>query len=106
MVILIAVIYILLSIALSIAGIEKLNEGTKIFIISLLLTPFVGAGYLIIKKRHSTKIHFYFCSECKYIFPVRIRHCPICEENGIKVRLKSYHSPYEFPKLIEHIRYE
>lgn len=105
MVILFAVVYILLSIALSIAGIEKLNEGAKIFIISLLLTPFVGAGYLIYRKRNSTKITFYNCPECEYVFPVKIRHCPICEENGLKVRLKIYTSPHTISKRIEHLSF-
>lgn len=75
-------------------GIEKQTEGIKIFIISLLFTPIVGMFYLYGKKNRASQIRYYYCHECDYIYPVKMKDCPICLEKGVKVRLKKYQSPY------------
>lgn len=45
-------------------------------------------------------MYFYYCKECDYIFPTKIKDCPICEENNIKSRLLKYESPYKFSEKI------
>ena len=75
-------------------GIEKQTEGFKLFVISLLLTPLAGLIYYYSKKNKTSEVLYYHCEECDYIYPVKMKHCPICAEKGIKVKLKKYHSPY------------
>lgn len=94
MLITIIAVYIIVTFLLTVLGIEKQTEGLKIFLISFFLTPIVGMVYLYGKKYKSSKIQYYYCHECDYIYPVKMRDCPICIEKGIKVRLKKYQSPY------------
>jgi hypothetical protein len=100
MVFLVVVIYLVVTILLTLVGIGRQHEGLKIFLISLLLTPIVAGGYMIFRKRNYKKIKFYYCSECDYIFPLRIKHCPICEEKGIKSKLIKYKSPFKVSEKI------
>ena len=94
MLIIIIAVYLLITFVLTVMGIEKQTEGLKIFIISLFFTPLAGLVFLYRKKVKSSRISYYHCHECDYIYPVKMKDCPICMENGIKVRLKKYHSPY------------
>ena len=93
--------YVVITYVLTLAGIEKQNQGIRFFFISLLLTPLAGLLYLLSQRKRFSKVKHYYCNECDYIFPKKIRHCPICEEKGIKVRLTKYISPYEFHKKIK-----
>jgi len=88
-------LYLIISVLLTLFSIQKDNEGLKIFLISLLLTPVTGLIYLLFKKKSYKKIHFYYCPECDYIYPVKMKYCPICEENGKRVKLVKYNSPYK-----------
>lgn len=100
--ILIAVsIYLIVTFVLTFFGIEKQSEGLKIFIISLLLTPIVGFFYILNKKKITGRIHFSYCGECDYIYPVKMKHCPCCAEEGRKVRLERYVSPYNLTNKIQ-----
>jgi len=103
MLIYIIVIYLLVTFILTIAGIDSKSEGIKIFIISLLLTPIVGLILLIRQRKKATTIHYYYCKECDYVFPVKMRHCPICYENDKKVKLVKYQSPHKTEKLIQQL---
>jgi hypothetical protein len=85
---------------LTLAGIEKQNLGIRLFFISLFLTPLVGLLYFIRHRKDVSKVVYYYCKECDYIFPEKMRHCPICEEKGVKIRLTKYISPYNFQKQI------
>jgi len=100
MVLIASTLYITLTIVLTLFGLERQNQGLRVFLISLLLTPLVGIGYMIFTKRNHSRIRFYYCKNCEYIFPTRIRHCPICEEKDLKVKLIKYESPY---KLVNQI---
>lgn len=100
MVILVVLLYIVVTILLTLVGIGRQHEGLKIFLISLLLTPIVAGGYMIFRKKNYKKIQFYYCPECDYIFPIRIKHCPICEEKGQKVKLSRYRSPYKLSEKV------
>lgn len=88
-------LYLVITFFLTVIGVERQNEGVKIFIISLLLTPIVGLYYLISKKRNYSKMNYYHCEHCDYVFPLKMKNCPICEENGYKIKLKKYESPYD-----------
>lgn len=95
MVLIATTLYITLTIILTLFGLERQNQGLRVFLISLLLTPLVGIGYMLFSKKNHTRIHFYYCNDCDYIFPAKMRHCPMCEENGQKTRLVKYVSPYK-----------
>lgn len=93
-------IYLAVSFFLTFIGNEKQNEGLKIFIISILLTPLVGLFYMATKRRSYSKVNYSYCHECDYILPVKIKHCPMCEEKGQKVRLTRYVSPHDISDKI------
>ncbi len=94
MLILLISVYLIVTFALTVMGIEKQAEVIKIFLISLLLTPIIGFVYLYGKKNRASQIRYYHCHDCDYIYPVKMKHCPICLENGVKVRLMKYKSPH------------
>lgn len=94
-------IYLVITFFLTFIGIERQNEGLKIFIISMLLTPLAGLLFMASRKKNYVKVNYYHCSGCEYIFPVKIHRCPICEENGKKVRLRRYVSPYNVADTIQ-----
>lgn len=100
MILIVATLYLVITFLLTLFGIERQHEGVKIFIISLLLTPLIGMAYIVLRKSNFSKVNFYYCKECDYIFPVRMKNCPICEENGFRVRLKKYDSPYKAYKHV------
>lgn len=101
MAIIIIAVYLVLTLLMTAMGIERQTEGFKIFFISLFFTPLVGFFYIYGKKNRSSHISYYHCHECNYIYPVKMRHCPICMEKGIKVRLKKYRSPYKVAEEVE-----
>jgi hypothetical protein len=105
MVLLAASLYLILTFFLTFIGIERQNQGFRIFLISLLLTPIVGIGYILFKKRNFSRVSYYYCDECDYIFPEKSKFCPICEEEGAKVRLKKYVSPYKATKKIRIVNF-
>jgi len=100
MLIIFIAIYLFITFILTVLGIEKQSEGLKIFLISLLLTPLVGVVYIYGKKPKSSKINYYHCHDCDYIYPVKMTNCPICLENGVKIKLQKYQSPYNVTKEI------
>ena len=101
MIIYIIAIYLVITFILTAIGIEKYSEGLKIFITSLLLTPFVGLILMLRQKRRSSRINYYYCDECDYIFPVKMSHCPICAEQHRKIKLIKYSSPVSVTKNIK-----
>ncbi len=105
MILLFSFIYITLSVILSVLGVQRQEEILKLFLISFLLTPLIGIGYLLFRKKNLTRVHFYYCHECDYIFPAKMKHCPICEEKGKKVKLIPYHSPYRISDKITMITF-
>ncbi len=88
-------IYLVMTFFLTFIGIEKQNEGLKIFIISMLLTPLAGILFMLTRKKNYVRIRYYHCEACDYIFPIKIHRCPICEEKGVHVKLHRYVSPYK-----------
>jgi len=101
MLIYIIAIYLVVTFILTAIGIERYSEGLKIFITSLLLTPFVGLVLMLRQKRSSSRISYYYCKECDYIFPVKMTNCPICAEQHKKIRLTKYTSPNDVTKSIK-----
>jgi hypothetical protein len=94
-------IYLTITFFLTFIGIERQFEGLKIFIISLLLTPIAGLFYMVSKKKNYNRINYYYCGRCDYIYPVKMKNCPCCEEEGEKVRLVRYQSPYRVTENIK-----
>jgi len=101
MVYLVVLIYLVVTILLTLIGIGRQNEGLKIFLISLLLTPIAAGGYMLFRKKNYKKIVFFQCPKCDYIFPTKIKHCPICEEKGQRIKLEKYKSPYPVVEEIQ-----
>lgn len=104
MLIYIIAIYLVITFLLTAIGIEKYSEGLKIFITSLLLTPLVGLILMLRQRRRSSRISYYYCEECDYIFPVKMSHCPICAEQHKKIRLTKYVSPTNVTKSIKTLK--
>lgn len=102
MIYLVVLIYVLVSVLITLSGIGKQNEILKILLISLLLTPISGGIYILFKKKNYKRVLYYYCSDCDYIFPVKMKYCPICKEKGVKIKLSKYKSPYTFSKKIQH----
>ncbi|HJN06895.1 MAG TPA: hypothetical protein QF480_09790 [Bacteroidales bacterium] len=93
-------VYLLITFILTVLGIEKQTEGLKVFLISLFLTPLVGLIYIYSKKSKSSQISYYHCHDCDYIYPVKMKNCPICLEKGVKIKLTKYVSPYKVSEEI------
>lgn len=100
MIIFIVVIYLIVTFIFTAIGIDKQSDVLRIFTISLFLTPLIGMFFIIRHKKRSSKITYYYCSECDYIFPVKMSNCPICAENNKRIKLTKYVSPYDATKLI------
>ena len=96
-------VYLIITFLLTVIGIERQSEGLKIFLMSLLLTPLYGL-YLLIRNRYkAVNIHYYYCPECDYIYPVKLKHCPICQEKGKKVKLVKFENPHKLTKLYKQL---
>jgi hypothetical protein len=93
-------VYLVVTFILTILGIEKQSEGLKIFLISFFLTPLIGVIYLYSAKNKATKIKYYYCKRCDYIYPVKMSNCPICEEEGVNIKLTKYQSPHDITSKI------
>ena len=94
-------IYLLITFIFTLFGIDKQSEVIKFLLINLMLTPIAGAIWIFKNRPQSKKIHYYYCEECNYVYPIKMGHCPICAEKGKKVRLKKYKSPYNFSKDLQ-----
>ncbi len=104
MILFIVAVYLIVTFLLTVIGIEKQSEGLKIFIISFLLTPLAGLIFMLRQRRVASRISYYYCNECDYIFPVKMSHCPICAEQHKKIRLTKYVSPNDVTKNIKNLR--
>ena len=93
--------YLLITFVFTLFSINRQAEAIKLFLISLLLTPVTGAIWMIKNRPQSVKINYYYCEECHYVYPIKMGHCPICAEEGKKVKLKKYKSPYNFSKSLQ-----
>jgi hypothetical protein len=100
MILIIIAVYLALTFLLTVVGIERQMAGLQVFIISIFLTPIVGVFYVYINKNNTSKINYYHCSECNYIYPVKMSDCPICMEKGVKVKLKKYVSPFKVSEVV------
>ena len=93
-------VYLVLTFLLTVMGIERQMVGFQVFLVSLFLTPMVALFYVYGNKNNTSQINYYHCSECNYIYPVKMTDCPICAEKGIKVKLKRYTSPYKASDVV------
>lgn len=104
MIIYIVAIYLVITFILTVFGIERQSEALKVFIISFLLTPLAGMYFVLRNRNRVSRIKYYYCKECDYIFPVKMSHCPICAEQHKKIRLVKYVSPNDVTKNIKTLR--
>ncbi len=96
-------VYLVITFILTVIGIERHSEGLKIFLLSLLLTPIYGL-YILVKGRHkAVKIYFYYCEECRYIYPVRLKYCPVCQEKGERIKLIKFENPHKLTNLYKRL---
>ena len=96
-------VYLIITFLLTVIGIERHSEALKIFIMSLVLTPLYGL-YLLVKNRNkAVKVHYYYCSECDYVYPVKLKYCPVCQEKGKKVKLVKFENPHKLTKLYKQL---
>jgi len=96
-------VYLVITFVLTVIGIERHSEGLKIFLLSFFLTPIFGL-LLLIKERHkAVKIHFYYCEECRYVYPVRLKYCPVCREKEKKVKLIKFENPHKLTNLYKRL---
>ncbi|MAZ93683.1 MAG: hypothetical protein CMF58_04635 [Lentimicrobiaceae bacterium] len=100
MLIFIIAAYLIFAFILTLLGIDRQSEWIKIFFISVLLTPVLGLVYLYTKRNKVSHVKYYHCHNCDYIYPIKMRDCPICMEEGVKVKLKKYKSPYSISSNI------
>jgi len=92
-------IYIVIVFIMTALQIEEPPFAVKIFVLSIIFTPIYGVYLLSKEKGLSSKVHYYYCQKCEYIYPVKMRHCPLCEEKGEKVKLIKYENPHKLHLL-------
>ncbi len=64
-------------------------SGFKVFLLSILLTPLVGAIVLYNSRRKILyKVKQYKCPTCNFSFTEFHEQCPHCAKEGKKVRLQ------------------
>jgi len=95
-------IYLVITFILTVFKIESHEEGVKFFFLSIILTP-IYSLIVNFKKKNTSRIDYYQCKKCAYIFPVKLVHCPLCEENGVKVKLIKYENPYNLKSLYQNL---
>ena len=100
MLIIAIVIYLIITFLLTVFKIESSEEGVKFFFLSIILTP-VYALVVNLKNKKTSRIEYYHCKECGYVFPVKLKHCPVCEEHGAKVKLIEYENPYNLKSIYQ-----
>jgi hypothetical protein len=95
-------IYIVIAFLLTVFEVKNPEEWVKFIFLSIILTPIYS---LIVssKKKNTSRIDYYQCKECGYIFPMKLTHCPLCEENGVKVKLIKYENPYNLKSLYQNL---
>lgn len=71
-------------------GYQRQVGGTKVFFLSLFLTPIAG---MIILNVSPVLIQYreqrYKCSRCGFEYNEKHPECPFCAEDGVKVPLKT-----------------
>ncbi len=96
-------IYLIITFVLTVIGIERHSEALKLFLLSLVLTPVYGIVLLIKNRAKAVPVHYYYCAECDYVYPVKLKYCPVCEEKGKKVKLVKFENPHKLTKLYKQL---
>jgi len=93
-------IYLIITFLLTVFKIESREEGMKFFLLSIVLSP-VYAIVVNLKGKKTSRIDYYYCRDCDNVFPVKLKHCPVCEEHGAKVKLIEYENPYNLKSIYQ-----
>jgi energy-coupling factor transporter transmembrane protein EcfT len=86
----IAVVYFLIACALSYFAWKKGLRWFRVFLASIILTPFIG--FIIYSSTERVKIFKekrFKCRRCNYYFTESHEFCPNCASEGEKIRLKT-----------------
>lgn len=94
-------IYLVATFLLTAFKIESQEQGIKIFFLSVIVTPLYALFVYLKNSKKTSRIDYYYCSECDYVFPVKLKHCPICEERGKIIKLRKYENPHNLKPLYE-----
>ncbi|MCD4745189.1 MAG: hypothetical protein K8R58_02695 [Bacteroidales bacterium] len=87
-IIVLIILYLFFIAYLTIKGRIKKIGSLKIFIISILFTPFIGLICLLTSPEKITyDVTQYKCEKCGYFFTEKHIYCPNCEKEGVKVLL-------------------
>ena len=94
--------YFIITFLLTVFEVKNPEEWVKFVFLSIILTPV----YLLVvnyRRKKTSRIDYYQCKECDYIFPMKLKHCPLCEEKGVKVKLIKYENPYKLKSLYQNL---
>lgn len=81
--------YLLIAISVARFGSTKSCGGIKALFFSIVLTPVTGIFYVLQSPRKNIiKIVHYRCSRCGLEYTTYHEHCPACEKEGEKTRLR------------------
>ena len=81
--------YLLIAISIARFGSTKSCGGIKALFFSIVLTPVTGIFYVWQSpKKNIIKIVHYRCSNCDLEYTTPHEHCPACEKEGRKTRLR------------------
>jgi len=87
----IILLYIVVAFLFSRLGIKRDIGMRKLFWISLLLTPVIGLAFLLSSQHRKLNLYTeerFKCEQCGYVFSEYHEHCPFCEKEGHKHKLK------------------
>lgn len=95
-------VYVVIIFLVTVLKVEGYEEGLKFILLSIFLTP-IYTLLVNSKRKKASKINYYYCQECGYIFPVKLKHCPLCEESGVKIKLIEYENPYNLKSYYQNL---
>ncbi len=87
--IIIAIVYVLAVIVITRQSMYYEISQFKVFLISVFLTPLIGALFVFNSKRKIMyKVKQYKCPSCNFSFTEQHEYCPHCIKENKKVRLQ------------------
>ncbi|MCD4790891.1 MAG: hypothetical protein K8R37_12910 [Bacteroidales bacterium] len=82
-------IYLFIAATVAKIGSYRVCGGTKAFITSIILTPFIGIIYALVSpQKHLIKTVHYRCTNCGLEYVSKYKYCPSCAKEGKYCRLE------------------
>jgi len=86
---LLSAIYILSVLAVLVYSFKRKIKRIKLLFVSFFLTPLAGSVLVwVADKRIDYEVLRYKCPKCDFTFTEHHDHCPICEKEGAKNKLR------------------